>query len=87
MTTSQWSRSNRARMGSTATTDQNQGGGSKKAGFPYMVGRSSWSSIDIMNISLSRAMTTKLPLARPSRGIGNRPGIGVYFTQGLPGKS
>jgi hypothetical protein len=24
---------------------QNQGGGNKKAGFPYMVGRSSWSSL------------------------------------------
>lgn len=87
MTTSQWSRSNGARMGSTAITAQAQGGGSKKAGFPYMVGRTSWSSIAIYNISLERAMTTKLPLANPSRGIGNRPGISVYFTQGLPGKS
>jgi len=74
-------------MGSTAITDQAQGGGSKKAGFPYMIGRTSWSSIAIPDISLKRAMTTKLPLARPSRGVGNRPGIGVYFTQGLPGKS
>jgi hypothetical protein len=24
---------------------QNQGGGSKKAGFPYMIGRGSWSNI------------------------------------------
>lgn len=26
-------------MGSNAITDQNQGGGNKKAGFPYMIGR------------------------------------------------
>jgi len=86
MTTSQWSRSNRAQMGSTAITDQNQGGGSKKAGFPYIVGRTSWSSIAITNISLQRAMTTKLPLANPSRGIGNRPSVSLYFTRGLPGR-
>jgi len=34
----------RARYAST-TSVQNQGGGSKKAGFPYLVGRSSWSSL------------------------------------------
>ena len=27
------------------TINRNQGGGSKKAGFPYMIGRSTWSSI------------------------------------------
>jgi hypothetical protein len=87
MTTSQWSSSNRASMSSNVSTNRNQGGGSKKAGFPYMVGRDCWASIAITPISLSRAMTTKLPVARPSRGVGNRPGIGVYFTQGLPGRS
>lgn len=30
-----------------STINQNQGGGNKKAGFPYLVGRSSWSSIAI----------------------------------------
>jgi hypothetical protein len=34
-------------MGSNAITDINQGGGSKKAGFPYMIGRDSWASIFI----------------------------------------
>ena len=29
------------------TINQNQGGGPKKAGFPYQVGRSSWSSISL----------------------------------------
>lgn len=27
------------------TVNQNQGGGDKKAGFPYQIGRSSWSTI------------------------------------------
>jgi hypothetical protein len=36
--------SKRARL-YTSTTNQNQGGGDKKAGFPYQVGRSSWTSI------------------------------------------
>jgi hypothetical protein len=31
--------SNRNQMGSSYKTDQNQGGGDKKAGFPYQVGR------------------------------------------------
>jgi hypothetical protein len=31
--------SNKAQMGSNIMTVQNQGGGSKKAGFPYMIGR------------------------------------------------
>ena len=34
-----WTRSNHSTMGSNAITDQNQGGGEKKAGFPYQVGR------------------------------------------------
>ena len=39
-----WSNSNKARMGSSALVDQNQGGGSKKAGFPGLIGRDSWVS-------------------------------------------
>ena len=42
-----WSNSNRARMSSNVNTDQKQGGGEKKAGFPYQIGRSSWASIFI----------------------------------------
>ena len=38
---------NHARMYSNAITDQNQGGGDKKAGFPYQIGRDHWSSIYI----------------------------------------
>jgi hypothetical protein len=32
-------------------TNQNQGGGPKKAGLPYLVGRSSWSSIALKGTS------------------------------------
>jgi hypothetical protein len=36
--------SSRYTVGSNAITDQNQGGGSKKAGFPYIIGRDHWAS-------------------------------------------
>ena len=36
--------SSRYTVGSNAVTDQNQGGGSRKAGFPYIIGRDHWSS-------------------------------------------
>ena len=39
--------SNHNGMGSNAITDINQGGGEKKAGFPYIIGRDSWASIFI----------------------------------------
>lgn len=39
------SSTNGSRMQSSAITNQSQGGGSKKAGFPYQVGRSTWTSI------------------------------------------
>jgi hypothetical protein len=32
-------------MMSNVSTDRNQGGGEKKAGFPYQIGRESWTSI------------------------------------------
>ena len=72
--------SNRSKMGSNAITDQNQGGGEKKAGFPYQVGRDSWSSIAIKTCnpqfpsfrccSLDAVNTTKLPMANFSRPVG-----------------
>ena len=40
-----WSNSNKARMMSNVYTDQNQGGGEKKAGFPHQIGRDHWVSI------------------------------------------
>ena len=42
-----WSNSNKSRMLSNVRTDQNQGGGDKKAGFPYQIGREHWTSIFI----------------------------------------
>lgn len=42
-----FSSSNKSRMLSNAYTDINQGGGNKKAGFPSMIGRDSWTSIAI----------------------------------------
>jgi hypothetical protein len=79
MTTTQWSRSNRYRTGSNAITDQAQGGGNKKAGFPYQVGRDSWASIAIPKTSLPFVMNTKFPLARFSRPIGGDVRT-VYFS-------
>jgi len=40
-----WTRSNKSQMLSNALTVKNQGGGEKKAGFPYQIGRDSWASI------------------------------------------
>jgi hypothetical protein len=62
----------------TSIMNQNQGGGDKKAGFPYQVGRSSATSV-AFNMTkptqghccnLSAFNTTIFPLARQSRPIG-----------------
>lgn len=55
-----------------AWANQNQGGGEKKAGFPYMVGRDSWTSIAfrqdmVMNLTALR----QLPAGYPKSGIVN----------------
>jgi hypothetical protein len=53
-------------------TNQNQGGGSKKAGLPYQVGRDSWTSISMKGTS-QRLSVLKMPLVSTvsqSRGIG-----------------
>lgn len=56
----------------------NQGGGNKKAGFPYMIGRDHWASIFIQDRPLSVYKRTRFPLANQSRPIGslakNAPG-------------
>jgi hypothetical protein len=54
----------------TSTTNQPQGGGDKKAGLPYQVGRSAWTSIALDNISLRRLQFTANPNVRMSRPIG-----------------
>ena len=77
---SPFSSSNRSQMSSNVYTTQNQGGGSKKAGFPYQVGKSSWSNVAInggQNVSfrcckLSAFSTLKFPLGCVSRPIDSR---------------
>jgi hypothetical protein len=62
-------------------TNQNQGGGSKKAGLPYLVGRESWSSIALRNTS-QRMSVLKMPLTSSvsqSRPVSVRPGSTTYF--------
>ena len=71
-------------MGSNATTGINQGGGSKKAGFPYQIGRDSWSSIAIKGsdpingkcCSLKSLQFTVNPGVRQSPNIGGHASTG-----------
>lgn len=86
--------SNRAQMNSNVYTTQEQGGGAKKAGFPYIVGRTSWTNIAFQTYnpikgtgitttvpcaSLACLMTTKLPLACVSRPIGGQVQFNTYW--------
>jgi len=81
----QWTNSNKARMGSNVYTDVNQGGGNKKAGFPYQVGRNWHSSLilGIANVTRCQTLTcmqfTLNPNVRQSRGIGHKVDI-PYFS-------
>jgi hypothetical protein len=71
--------SKRARYANTIS-NQNQGGGSKKAGFPYIVGRTQWSSIFIGNSDpvnghccvLKSYQNVHFPLASISHNIGRQ---------------
>jgi len=67
-------------------TNKNQGGGSKKAGFPYLVGRDSWTSIALHGTKqfLSEKdkglQFTMNPKVRQSRPVGMTPSAGrSYF--------
>lgn len=77
--TNPFRRSNRNAMGSNAITDQEQGGGSKKAGTPHMVGRDSWTSINIKNQPLSVLQFTVNPNVSLSRPIGSNYRPNTYF--------
>jgi hypothetical protein len=79
--------SNRNRMGSNTLTDKNQGGGEKKAGFPYQIGRTSWTQT-FMHQNIPRGQCCKLsqmqqvlfPLAHQSRSIGSDVRVaGAYW--------
>ena len=55
-------------------TNQNQGGGNKKAGLPYQVGREAWSSV-ALNRTRQRLSVLKMPLVSTvsqSRNVGSR---------------
>jgi hypothetical protein len=63
----------------SSISNQNQGGGSKKAGFPYQVGRGQWTSNFIQACkplsstpccTLTATNTTLFPLTNISRPIG-----------------
>lgn len=80
---------NRAAMGSNVFTNQNQGGGSAKAGFPYQVGRNSWVSIRLGVdptastasgcTSLRCLQFTVNPKVSQSRSIGSSVATNRYF--------
>ena len=70
----------------SSITNQNQGGGSKKAGFPYLVGRDSWTSIALhktkqyLDADTQGLKFTLNPNVRQSRPVGMTPGAGrSYF--------
>jgi len=65
------------------TINQNQGGGSKKAGFPYLVGRTMWSSIYLRNnnVGLPALQITKNPFVRQSRPMGSTVNV-PYWSNG-----
>ena len=63
------------------TINQKQGGGDKKAGLPYQIGRSTWSSIFIDNQSRSTLIMTKNPNVRISRPMGSTINV-PYWNNG-----
>ena len=69
--------------GSNTLTVQPQGGGAKKAGFPYIVGRDTWSSIAIRDrgsYTLKFWMTTTNPKTNFSRPLGSvGASINTYY--------
>ena len=77
-------KSNRAGFVSSANVNQNQGGGEKKAGFPYIVGRTQWTNIALQtnkngtsetgcNCSLKTLQFTANPNVKQSRPTHIRP--------------
>jgi hypothetical protein len=82
---------NRHQMGSNIYTTIAQGGGAKKAGFPYQIGRSSWSSIAFLTCnpdkeynsrpcaSLKCMQFTTHPNVHQSRPIGSNYYPNTYY--------
>lgn len=82
-----FSTSYRSSMGSNATTGQNQGGGSKKAGLAPSVGKDSWMSIHIQSCDplngkcCDRTKMSQLRFTQPvsqSRPIGSRGNVSYW---------
>ena len=79
--------SSKAQLGSNVYTTQNQGGGSKKAGFPYQIGRETWSSIHLHSTNpisghccnLTKLQITLFPNTSQSRPIGSTYTPNTYF--------
>lgn len=79
--------SSRSQMGSNASTTQKQGGGEKKAGFAYQIGRNSWTSIYFDNTNVLNGHCCKLssyqfnlfPNTSISRPIGSVYRPNTYF--------
>jgi hypothetical protein len=75
--------SNHAQSGvvTTAIMAQNQGGGDKKAGFPHLIARDSWTSIYLHGTSQNSKVLqfTLNPNVRQSRPIYSRPGSTTYW--------
>jgi len=44
----------------SSITNANQGGGSKKAGFPHMIGRDSWTSVYLQSVDPMSGMCCNL---------------------------
>ena len=71
----------------TAITNRNQGGGDKKAGLPYQVGRTHWTPIFLQTnnvyrcCKLSNLQFTFNPNVRQSRPTGSNP-LTAYWHNG-----
>ena len=78
-----FSSSSKSQMGSNAVTVQNQGGGSKKAGFPYIIGKTQWTNIafnESGNLgNLKFMMKTVNPNTSITRPIGSTYVPNTYF--------
>jgi hypothetical protein len=76
--------SNKVARSRGTTINQNQGGGSKKAGFPYIVGRTQWSNIHF-RCSPSVSSCCKLPgyNTTPANKLRVSPLAGLKFTRSM----
>ena len=71
-------------------SNRSQGGGNKKAGFPYQVGRTMWSDVHLQSNALTNGRCCKLknmqtllfPLANQSRPIGRDNSAGYWNVHG-----